>query len=471
MSRAKSFIDNFISYTFIEILNRIIPFIFLPIITRLLPNTSSFGAYDLFLIIQVIGYNVLISAFYNSTYRDFFEKDDINFKYNVCTTSFRVVLFNSIFFVTVLLSFKGFFNDILNMGSEHEHIFTLSVFYILVSVLHEMIKLPVRMENKRKIIMIGGLIRAITQKTIAIIMLLMHFGFYSLMWGLIVSDAVLICYYWCYNHRYFLKGSFDLKLLLGMLKFGLPYIPINLIFVVYQVTDRIMILRYLDYADLGVYAFGSKLASMSGVIMIAFSSYWFYFSLKRINDPDYKELIGKALALTFAAFSLFFASVFLCKGLIFNLLFTGDYRLGVIVFPYLFMNPLLLILIFIVEQQIFNKRQSYISLIAHFMGCVLNITLNHFLIPKYGIVGATIATSCGYVSSFLLLMIIVVFIRKMIVIELKTYFMMIMFLVFFIEVNYFGLTPATVVFILLFMSLILVMYYKEGMRIYRQWRG
>lgn len=45
MSRKKLFIENIFAYGFINIINMIVPFLLLPVITRMLPNTSDYGIY------------------------------------------------------------------------------------------------------------------------------------------------------------------------------------------------------------------------------------------------------------------------------------------------------------------------------------------------------------------------------------------------------------------------------------------
>ena len=55
MNRYKLFLENFLAYGFINILNKIIPILMLPVVTRMLPNTGDYGRFDLFNIIIKLG--------------------------------------------------------------------------------------------------------------------------------------------------------------------------------------------------------------------------------------------------------------------------------------------------------------------------------------------------------------------------------------------------------------------------------
>ena len=77
MSRAKLFLENFFPYGFINVLNKVVPLLLLPVVTRLLPDTSSFGIFDMFNVIVGFASPLAILGLYDAMFREFFEKDDI----------------------------------------------------------------------------------------------------------------------------------------------------------------------------------------------------------------------------------------------------------------------------------------------------------------------------------------------------------------------------------------------------------
>ena len=92
MSRTKLFLENFFAYGFINVLNKIIPLLLLPVITRMLSDPSDFGIYDMYNLIIGFGSPLAMLGMYDAMFREFFEKDDQQYRYNVTSTANRIVL-------------------------------------------------------------------------------------------------------------------------------------------------------------------------------------------------------------------------------------------------------------------------------------------------------------------------------------------------------------------------------------------
>ena len=95
MKNAKLFIENFFVYGIGGIISKIIPFIMLPIITRLMPDSAYIGMYDLTHTAQEFGTSIAIMGMYDAMFRMFFEKEDTSYKSAVCSTAFFFTLANA----------------------------------------------------------------------------------------------------------------------------------------------------------------------------------------------------------------------------------------------------------------------------------------------------------------------------------------------------------------------------------------
>lgn len=95
MKKVKLFIDNILIYGLGGVINKIVPIIMLPIITRLMPNTLYFGLNDLQTTIVSFAEAFAQMGMYDALYRLFFDKDDKNFKKNTCTTALYFVIASS----------------------------------------------------------------------------------------------------------------------------------------------------------------------------------------------------------------------------------------------------------------------------------------------------------------------------------------------------------------------------------------
>ena len=87
MNKTKLFIENFVVYGIGGVINKIIPLIMLPIITRLMPDTFYFGLNDLSHTLINFAQAIAIMGMYDAMYRTFFEKEDTQFEERVCSTA------------------------------------------------------------------------------------------------------------------------------------------------------------------------------------------------------------------------------------------------------------------------------------------------------------------------------------------------------------------------------------------------
>ena len=92
MSRLKLFIENFLVYGLGGMISKIVPFIMLPIVTRLMPNTFYFGLNDISTVIVSFGQALAIIGMYDALFRLFFEKGEQEYKKEICSTALTFTL-------------------------------------------------------------------------------------------------------------------------------------------------------------------------------------------------------------------------------------------------------------------------------------------------------------------------------------------------------------------------------------------
>lgn len=419
MSRAKLFLENFFAYGFINVLNKVVPLLLLPVVTRLLPDTSAFGIFDMFNVIVGFASPLAILGLYDAMFREFFEKDDNQYKYNVTTTAQRIILLSSTFIMFILILFSKSFSVLFFNTNAYSDIVIYSAIAMIFSANRLPVQGPTRMLNKRKIYVISGLIQSGGYYLIAILLIHLGLSYYGLIYANIITTALLIIFFWIQNKRFFLEGKFDKNIAKELFKIGLPLVPTFLIYWIYNSMDRIMITNFLGTSELGIYAIGARLAHVSQLIYIAFAGGWQYFAFSTMRDNDQVDLISKVFEYLGIISFLFFLLVVPFNNLIFNLLFEGDYTKGSLVFPYLFLSPLLLMLFQTLGSQFLVVKKSYLSTLSLSVGAGVNVVLNYFLISKIGIVGASLATLIGYVVSVIIVAIIT---QKMNLFKIKTRF-------------------------------------------------
>ncbi len=406
MSRAKLFIENFIAYGFINVLNKIVPLLLLPVVTRLLPDTSAFGIFDMFSVIVGFATPLAILGLYDAMFREYFEKDDQQYKYDVTTTTQRIILASSTVLTIILILFNSLFSKLFFGTQEHKDIIVYSAIAVIFSANLTPIQAPTRMLNRRKVFVISGLVGSVGNYLIAILLISLGYSYYALIYASIFINIIMVLFFWIQNKQFFLRGKFDKKIAKELFKIGLPLVPTFVIYWVYNSMDRIMITNFLGTSELGIYAIGSKVAHISQLIYMAFAGGWQYFAFSTMKDGDQVDLTSRVFEYLGIISFAFFLLILPFNQLIFNLFFEGDYTKGSIVFPYLFLSPLLLMLFQTAGNQFLVVKKSYLSTLSLSIGAGLNVLLNYFLIPRIGIVGASMATLIGYVTSVIIVVLI-----------------------------------------------------------------
>jgi len=473
MNRAKLFIDNFLTYGFMTILSRIIPLLLLPVITWLLPNATDFGQFDLFTIITFFGTCLAELGLFNAMFKEFTDRDTLQGKYNVISTALHMLLISSIVIALGLLAAYLFLKDLFFEGIQYK-VILLSSIGIFFSVMFDLTRHPTRMLNDRKVFVISSLWSAFLQKAIAIALILLGFAYYGLIFAIIATNIIIIIYLFIKNKDFFLKGHFEKETAKTLLKLGLPLLPVALVFWVYSYIDRIMILNLAQgdpMKELGVYALGAKVAGITNFLYMAFAVGWGNFSFTTMRDKDYKEVMSTVFSIIFAVITSLYLILFLFKDIIFTTLFSGDYARGIEVYPLLLISPLLLILLYIIENPLYYIKKTIYSPFMYGAGCIVNIALNYLLIPKYGIWGAAVATVAGYLSCILFYMVLIVYIKKLMLINKRLIGLILLFLFIFVCINIPGAKVwHTLLPISGYLMLVFLLYRKEAWKYYRKWR-
>ena len=78
----------------------------LPVITRMLPNTSDFGIYNMFSLLVGFGTPFAILGLYDAMFRLYFEKEDQQYRYDITTTTQRIILLSSVVISLLLVLFS-----------------------------------------------------------------------------------------------------------------------------------------------------------------------------------------------------------------------------------------------------------------------------------------------------------------------------------------------------------------------------
>lgn len=430
-NRGKLFIENFLIYGLGGTISRFIPMIMLPVITRLYPNSEYIGLNDLSTTFISFAAALAVCGMYDAMFRLFFDKSEISFQKQVCSTAFVFVSCTTVLLTFLLLMFKRHV-AIWFFGSErYETLVIITLIGFLVNATNQIVSAPTRIQNKRKIFLITNTLSPVISYSLAIPLILNGYYLYAIPLATIVSGFTMELSFWFLNKKFFSFKCFNFTRFKELLLIGIPLMPNFIVYWIYNSADKVMIAQLLGNSYTGVYSVASKIGHISNLLYTAFAGGWSYFAYTTMNDNDQVQL--KADIFEYLGVISFACTVALTSisRVGFKILFTEEYFLGYLVAPYLFLAPLLLMLYQVIANQFTIIKKTYLNLLALSLGAVLNIIINLVMIPIVGIEGASIATVLGYILSLLVCSILLKY-KKLIKINKKVYFNIAVFIVYFL---------------------------------------
>lgn len=462
MSRAKLFIKNFLVYGFGGIISKLIPLIMVPIVTRMMPDSFYYGLSDLSNTIVSFFSAIAVMGMYDAMYRMFFEKEDDEYKKDICSSAFLFTLLTSVFVSVLLVIIQEPISQLFYSDPQYGNLVMLSAISVLVGSTNSIISAPTRMQNKSGIFLITNTLSPIISYSVAIPLLLNGYYLIALPLSSIISAVILETIFFILNRKWFSVKRFNWNYVKAMLKIALPLLPNFIIYWIFNSSDRIMIGNMIGNDQVGIYAVGAKFGQISQLIYTAFAGGWQYFAFTVMRDKDNTQVVSKVFEiLALISFATTLIGTSICKWGI-ELLFEEEYYSSYITIPYLYLAPLLLMLFQIGTNQFLVIKKTWPNLLILSIGAIANIALNLLLIPLIGIEGASIATLVGYCLS-ILLCVLVLLKMKLIEISWRLILATVLFITMFIfmRINEFSLYWLNITLALCYSIVIIIFYYKN----------
>ena len=199
---------------------------------------------------------------------------------------------------------------------------------------------------------------------------------------------------------------FSLPDLKAMLSFGLPLVPGGLGTWILTVSDRYFLLFLATSHELGLYSLGYRFGLIvQGVIVGPFILAWGPFFWSAAKEENAKQVYSAVLTY-FVLVAMFVAlGLSVLSKEVLMIMATPAFHEAYKIIPLIALSYVLYGCYFILAAG-FNleKKTKYVPLIVG-VAAIMNLGLNFLLIPKYGVMGAAIATLISYsmlpIGSFL----------------------------------------------------------------------
>ena len=189
------------------------------------------------------------------------------------------------------------------------------------------------------------------------------------------------------------KLKFSSRLLKKLFAFGLPIIPASLAMWVMDLSDRYYLKFFANFTEVGLYSLGYKIGMVVSVLLVVpFQLAWPTISFSIADQKNVKNIYSRVLTyfLIISSFLALILGIFaapMIKVLSDPAYFEAYKIVMVIAFSYVLYGAHFIL---VVGLHLKEKTKFYPLLVG--IPAVLNLILNLYFVPAYGMYGAAITT-------------------------------------------------------------------------------
>lgn len=208
---------------------------------------------------------------------------------------------------------------------------------------------------------------------------------------------------------YILRGKvsfkFDKALFFGIVKFSLPLLPAAVAGWALNLSDRFVLDKFVSLSNIGYYSLGFQITQVITILGIGFLAAYGPLYYKTANLKVTFEEKRRILSFgnkMFSSLMLILTALVICfPSEIVRLIGGEDVLPTVSVIPSLALGSLFALLQGPLNFSMYQDKKTISVSILIILSACSNLALNFFLIPKYGIIGASAATLISFVLYFI----------------------------------------------------------------------
>lgn len=401
MSNVGTFFKRFAHFFSGGALGRLFGFVTLPILTRIL-SVEQYGVLSLVTTTTMISLTFAKFGLTDGVIRFYGEFSETPEKRGIFSSTIMIRgAFLSL--ATALLYVPAYFivlRHYLRINEEYSLCFFVIIFFLLVRPINNLISNLLLVTGKTVLMNLLGLFSRASGFLLSVVFLIVVikelYGFFI---GGLVSDVIvlsILLYWFLSNYKVeFKKVSKDLTL--KLIRFGAPLVLTEFSYLLLQYIDRFFIVSYLGSEKLGIYSVGYNIAM--------YVSETFVFSISYAITPIYVALYereGREKTEAFINKCLYYLLMIMIPMVFGYLQVAGDVIRGLASAKYAeaaVFSPIVLVGTLLIGLNtnilcagLYLKKKTNTILLIMVSGVVVNVLLNLFLIPKFGLSGAASAT-------------------------------------------------------------------------------
>jgi O-antigen/teichoic acid export membrane protein len=379
---------------------KVIGFLLIPLYTRyLLP--ADYGVMALVSMYTQVMFILMNLGQSTSLFRFYYEHDTDEARQRVIAASVWIVLLFALPLAAVPLLFNRPLASVLLGDRALWYMMCLGTATVLCKVLLRMPFAIMRAEDESRRYASWSLARNGVGMLLAIGFVAgMHWGALGVVASQFVAEFIF-CILLTGATFSALRSGFHWKEIKEQLFFGLPFIPIGAASFILDLADRWFIKHYYSTSEVGIYSLGYRFGEILTFVVTAFQLSWPQFLFQNKKEPNAPKLYADMTTYYTALMMLLWLSLAVFAPELLRIMATPKFYPAANVIP-----VVAFALVFDGMGFMFNigalfSKKTLLRTASVSIAAVVNMALNFWLIPKYGMMGAAWATFLGFLTQMI----------------------------------------------------------------------
>jgi len=372
--------------------------ILVPLYTRFL-KPDDYGAFSLISIVVTLLVFLYDFGMVNALFRWYYQYDasQVAMRRRVISTAFIFLFALALTFTVILWGNAARISNLIFKSADFARAIQLMLLGVFLQSLTivplSLLRIKERVASFTAIV-IAGMILMITTN---FIFLRAGRGINGIYEALIATYFVIVIALFIMTREEH-TADFSFGELKGMLKFGVPYLPVLFFSWVIDFSDRYLLGRLATLQEVGLYSIGYKLGQVLYLAEKTFLIAWVPLMLSMHQQYREKtpQIFGGIFTYFIVSIFFLFLLVSVLSGEVIRIFTSPAYYGAAVVVPWVAFAYLLSGIYIYMLSGLIIAKNVYLQPIILSLSAIANIALNIVLIPRFGMMGAAYATVVSY---------------------------------------------------------------------------
>jgi O-antigen/teichoic acid export membrane protein len=380
------------------LVSRILAVLLLPLYTHYLTR-ADYGRVETITAASAVLVIVLRLGVSSAFFRFYFDYKEERDRLRVVRTSFWFTMAMATAGLVLGLVFASEIAHVLRLG-DHPDLVRAGAVALWAQMNYEQLTALFRVEERSIAYALASLANVlITIGATVILVAVAHKGALGLLVGNLLGT--LAVWFALVGYRREQLGlEFDRALLRRMQIFGLPLVPSALALWAINFIDRIFIAAYKGQAEVGVYSVAVRIASAITFLLIAFRTAWPAFAYSIEDDREARRTYAYVLTYLLLVSSWMALALGALAPWLVQLLTAPQYQRAEEAVALLAFAGAAYAGYTVLAIGSGRARKTQLNWVVSGVGAAVNVGLNFWLVPAYGMVGAAVSTLVAYATLF-----------------------------------------------------------------------